>query len=122
MRILYKYIVVIERFEGVENIVEQNQGDAYREQGTLLNVIIFIFSKNRKRTLFLLFSIFKCDVRCSNWCVFFFFFHSYPSNSFTLVPSSSFFSQNLIIFSYFHFFFPHMFFSHYHHHLIFIYF
>ena len=30
------------------------------------------FSKNRKRTLFLLFSIFKSNVRCSNWCVFLF--------------------------------------------------
>ena len=44
LSILYKYIVVTKRIEGVENIVEQNQGDAYREQGSLLNVTIFIFN------------------------------------------------------------------------------
>ena len=41
LSILYKYIVVTKRIEGVENIVEQNQGDAYREQGLFLNVTMF---------------------------------------------------------------------------------
>ena len=41
MSILYNYIAVIERIEGVENIVKQNQWDAYKEQGTLLNVTNF---------------------------------------------------------------------------------
>ena len=41
MSILYNYIAVIERIEGVENIVKQNQRDAYKEQGTLLNVTNF---------------------------------------------------------------------------------
>ena len=44
LSILYKYIVVTKRIEGVEIIVEQNQGDAYREQGSLLNVTIFSFN------------------------------------------------------------------------------
>ena len=38
----YNHIADVERTEEVENLNDKNQRDGYREQGLLLNVIIFI--------------------------------------------------------------------------------